>query len=57
MRSNDAYIVLDDADLDVAGDACITARNYNNGQTCVNGKRFIVTAKTLTISSRATLKK
>ena len=45
LGSNDAYIVLDDADLDVAVDACVTARVYNNGQTCVNGKRFIVTAK------------
>ena len=45
LGSNDAYIVLDDADLDVAVDNCVTARVYNNGQTCVNGKRFIVTAK------------
>ncbi len=45
LGSNDAYIVLDDADLDVAVDACVTARIYNNGQTCVNGNRFIVTAK------------
>ncbi|CTQ32660.1 NAD-dependent succinate-semialdehyde dehydrogenase [Jannaschia rubra] len=45
LGSNDAYIVLDDADLDVAVDACVAARIYNNGQTCVNGKRFIVTAK------------
>ncbi|TYB86683.1 NAD-dependent succinate-semialdehyde dehydrogenase [Oceaniovalibus sp. ACAM 378] len=45
LGSNDAYIVLDDADLDIAVEACVTARIYNNGQTCVNGKRFIVTAK------------
>lgn len=45
LGSNDAYIVLDEADLDTAVDACVTARIYNNGQTCVNGKRFIVTAK------------
>ncbi|MFD2740994.1 NAD-dependent succinate-semialdehyde dehydrogenase [Sulfitobacter aestuarii] len=45
LGSNDAYIVLDDADIDLAVDACVTARIYNNGQTCVNGKRFIVTAK------------
>lgn len=45
LGSNDAYIVLDDADIDVAVGACVAARIYNNGQTCVNGKRFIVTAK------------
>ncbi|MDQ0314518.1 NAD-dependent succinate-semialdehyde dehydrogenase [Amorphus orientalis] len=43
LGSNDAYIVLDDADLDAAVKACATGRIYNNGQTCVNAKRFIVT--------------
>lgn len=45
LGSNDAYIVLDDADLDIAVEACVQGRIYNNGQTCVNAKRFIVTAK------------
>ena len=45
LGSNDAYIVLDDADIDAAVKACVAARIYNNGQTCVNGKRFIVTAR------------
>ncbi|MFZ5961684.1 NAD-dependent succinate-semialdehyde dehydrogenase [Thalassococcus sp. BH17M4-6] len=45
LGSNDAYMVLDDADLDVAVDACVMGRIYNNGQTCVNAKRFIVTEK------------
>ncbi len=45
LGSNDAYIVLDDADLDVAVDACVQGRMYNNGQTCVNAKRFVVTEK------------
>jgi len=45
LGSNDAYMVLDDADLDVAVDACVMGRVYNNGQTCVNAKRFIVTEK------------
>ncbi len=43
LGSNDAYIVLDDADLDVAVESCAQGRIYNNGQTCVNAKRFIVT--------------
>lgn len=43
LGSNDAYLVLDDADLDVAVDTCVMGRVYNTGQTCVAAKRFIVT--------------
>ncbi len=43
LGSNDAYLVLDDADLDLAVECCAAGRIYNNGQTCVNAKRFIVT--------------
>lgn len=42
LGSNDAYIVLDDADIDDAAEICAQARIYNNGQTCVAAKRFIV---------------
>lgn len=45
LGSNDAYMVLEDADLDKAAEICAQARLYNNGQTCINGKRFIVTDK------------
>jgi succinate-semialdehyde dehydrogenase/glutarate-semialdehyde dehydrogenase len=45
LGSNDAYLVLEDADLDMAAKVCAQARLYNNGQTCINGKRFIVTDK------------
>lgn len=45
LGSNDAYIVLDDADLDLAVETCAAGRIYNNGQTCVAAKRFIVTEK------------
>lgn len=45
LGSNDAYLVLDDADLDLAVKTCVAGRLYNNGQTCVNAKRFIVTGK------------
>ena len=45
LGSNDAYLVLEDADLDTAVEVCTQARLYNNGQTCINGKRFIVTEK------------
>ena len=42
LGSNDAYIVLEDADLDRAVKQCVTGRTYNNGETCVAAKRFIV---------------
>lgn len=45
LGSNDAYLVLEDADVDLAVKTCVQGRLYNNGQTCVNAKRFIVTDK------------
>lgn len=42
LGSNDAFIVLEDADLDLAVEMCTHARLYNNGETCVAAKRFIV---------------
>ncbi|MEE4206921.1 MAG: NAD-dependent succinate-semialdehyde dehydrogenase [Erythrobacter sp.] len=43
LGSNDAYIVLEDADVDLAAKTCAAGRLYNNGETCINAKRFIVT--------------
>ncbi len=45
LGSNDAYLVFDDADIDLAVKACVKGRIYNNGETCIAAKRFIVTAK------------
>ena len=42
LGSNDAFIVLEDADLDIAVETCTQARLINNGETCVAAKRFIV---------------
>ena len=42
LGSNDAYVVLADADLDQAIKMCVQGRVYNNGETCVAAKRFIV---------------
>jgi succinate-semialdehyde dehydrogenase / glutarate-semialdehyde dehydrogenase len=42
LGSNDAYIVLEDADLDNTVKQCVAGRIYNNGETCVAAKRFIV---------------
>ncbi len=43
LGSNDAYLVLDDADIELAVKTCVKARLYNNGETCVSAKRFVVT--------------
>lgn len=45
LGSNDAYIVLEDADLELAVKTCVQGRIYNNGETCVAAKRFIVVDK------------
>ena len=42
LGSNDAYIVLDDADIEKAVENCVKGRIYNNGETCIAAKRFIV---------------
>ena len=42
LGSNDAFIVLEDADIELAVETCTQARLINNGETCVAAKRFIV---------------
>ncbi|MGB3592516.1 MAG: NAD-dependent succinate-semialdehyde dehydrogenase [Nonlabens sp.] len=42
LGSNDAYIILEDADMQQAIKQCTMGRIYNNGETCVAAKRFIV---------------
>lgn len=43
LGSNDAYVVLEDADVARAVKTCVTGRIFNNGETCVSAKRFVVT--------------
>src|SRR5690606_33608832 len=42
LGGNDAYIVLDDANLEEATDLATFGRLQNNGQTCIAAKRFVV---------------
>lgn len=42
LGGNDAFIVMDDADLDLAADEVLWGRMYNTGQVCCASKRFLV---------------
>ncbi|WP_026709111.1 NAD-dependent succinate-semialdehyde dehydrogenase [Flavobacterium frigidarium] len=42
LGGSDAYVVLDDVDLEKATDLATLGRLQNNGQTCIAAKRFVV---------------
>jgi len=42
LGGNDAFIVLKDADLDLAADQVVGGRMSNNGQVCCSPKRYLV---------------
>jgi succinate-semialdehyde dehydrogenase/glutarate-semialdehyde dehydrogenase len=47
LGGSDAYIVLEDADIEAAARVAATARMVNGGQSCIAGKRFIVVRQVL----------
>ena len=44
LGSNDAYLILEDADIETAVKKSVQGRIYNNGETCIAAKRFIAVA-------------
>jgi succinate-semialdehyde dehydrogenase / glutarate-semialdehyde dehydrogenase len=42
LGGSDAYVVLEDADIEAAAALAAKARMVNGGQSCIAGKRFIV---------------
>ena len=53
LGGSDAYVVLEDVDVEAAAKVCAAARMVNGGQSCIAGKRFVVVRAVLDAFERA----
>ena len=53
LGGSDAYLILEDADVEAAGKIAAAARMVNGGQSCIAGKRFIAVRPILERFERA----
>jgi succinate-semialdehyde dehydrogenase/glutarate-semialdehyde dehydrogenase len=52
LGGNDPYLILNDANIDMAVNACVDGRLLNTGQSCISAKRLIVTKKNIGIFTK-----
>jgi succinate-semialdehyde dehydrogenase/glutarate-semialdehyde dehydrogenase len=57
LGGNDAFIVCDDGDIDLAVEELIWGRMYNTGQVCCASKRFIVHNKVKDIFAKKAIER
>ena len=57
LGGSDAYVILQDADLELAAETCVNSRIINSGQSCIAAKRFVVVEAVLEEFTSLFLKK
>jgi acyl-CoA reductase-like NAD-dependent aldehyde dehydrogenase len=57
LGGSDPFVVLDDADVNLASQRAVESRMINNGQSCIAAKRFIVDSSIVEEFSKSFVKK